>query len=142
MTLVTRCPRGRWRVLVAMMAALTLSCGGSEPAGPAAPNPQVPGLAVVVLEGAVSDDRAILLDVGTGATSFEAARTELEVHAGANGGGFLVAVFGPLSGGPFLHIVIPDIATIPTITLREVAAVDGQLRSSLATYRLQISEIR
>ena len=135
--------RPRWIVLgVVAVAVLTLSCGGSEPAGPAAPTAPIPGLAVIVLEGAVSDDRAILLDVGVGAASFEAARTGLEVHTGANGGGFVVAVFGPLSGGPFLHIVIPDRAMIPTITLREVAAFDGQLRARLATYRLQISDIR
>lgn len=132
-----------WRVMrVTAVAVLTLSCGGSDAAGPAAPNSPVPGLMVLVLEGAVPDDAAILLDVGAGATTFEAGRTELEAHARANGGGFVVAVFGPLSGGAFLHVGIADLATIPTLTLREVAVVDGDLRANLGTYRVQIAEIR
>jgi|AP95_1055475.scaffolds.fasta_scaffold15384_2 hypothetical protein len=134
-----------WPAAVLASVVLTLSCGGSEPVVGVPDTPAPPlisGVAVIVLEGAVIEDRAVLIHVSAGATTFVAGRTELALHSRTSAGSTLVALFGDLAGGAILEVGVADVTAIPTFTLREVSMPDGELRSSLSGYRLDISEIR
>ena len=125
-------PLGRVLALAAG-TVLTVSCGGDDPVVPA-----TPGEAVVVLVGAVAGDRAILLDVGQGAITVTPGSGELQMHARADGGRFVVAVFGHLDQGPILRIQVSNIESLPALSIREVASDSGSLREPPSSYSLQI----
>ena len=92
-------PLGRVLALVAVAGTvLTVSCSGDDPVIPA-----TPGEVVVVLRGALAGDRAILLDIGQGAITVTPGSGELQMHARADGGRFIVAVFGQDDGGDGLQ---------------------------------------
>ena len=128
-------PLGRVLALVAG-AVLTVSCSGDDPVTPA--TPATPGEVVVVLRGALAGDRAILLDIGQGAITVTPGSGELQMHARADGGRFIVAVFGQLDQGPILRVKVSNIESLPTLSIRDVASDSGSLRESLSTYSLQI----
>lgn len=128
--------RGPGRLVLLIAAGLILTGCGSD--GPSEPPGPVSGTAVLVLDGAAADDRAVLLEVDAGATGVEAGSATLEVHARADGqGGWTVAVFGPLSG-PLVRLSVPDTAALPSATIREVAAGSGALRYVLGGYTVRV----
>lgn len=111
--------------------ALLLSCGDGGPSGPKEP---VPGNAILTVSGSAPGDRAILLDIGEGATAVLGESPELEVYVHPGRQGFAVAVFGPLQGRDLLRISLPDRTVLPSVTLREVATEEGVLRENLSDY--------
>ena len=139
MILASRLRRARFGPAILVGGLLTLSCGGEGPSGPPAP---VPGTAVVTLNGALSDDRAVLLEIGPGVFSLSTGASGLQVHTLAEGGKYIVAAFGPLAGGEVIRIQIPDIASLPPVVIREVATESGTLRTDLAQYGGRITVIQ
>jgi hypothetical protein len=90
---------------------------------------------VLTLVGAVSDDGAVLLEIGPGPTGIAAGNPDLEVYVREGSQGFTVAVFGSLADRELLRISLPDRSVFPAVTLKEVAAEGGNLRVGLASYQ-------
>lgn len=127
--------RSPWKLPLAALGlagSVLLGCGddGSGPSGPVE--------ATLTLEGAVADDAALLLEIGPGAIAVERARGDLEVHSIPVRGGHSVAVFGPLADGPILILDLVEGNRTPTVTVRDVAASDGSLRTSLTGYEVRM----
>lgn len=138
--MTSRRSRSLLAVALSLGFALTgASCGGDGPSGPPEP---VPGEAVFTLAGAISGDRAVLLEIGPGATAVKAESTTVEMHAQPVRQGFLAAVFGPIQGEALLRISVPDLANLPTVTVREVADESGFLREDLSTYQTKLKKVR
>jgi hypothetical protein len=117
--------------LISILVTVPLCSCGDGGSGPKQPKA---GEAVLTLSGAASDDGAVLLVIGPGPTGIAAGGPEVEVHFRQGSQGFTVAVFGPLADHELLRITLPDRSVLPAVTLKEVAAENGQLRPGLASY--------
>ena len=124
------------RATLAAAALLGTACGGGDTPG-TGPRP-VPGTAVVSLAGARADDRAVLLEVGTGVTAVTAGGGAT-IGAGpqTTDGRRRVLVLGTLSGD-LLRLTVSDVKQLPAVQVREVAAGDGSLRDDLSGYSAQV----
>ena len=126
-------PRRFARVVLFLMASLVSgSCGDDDGAGPSGPVE-----ATLSLEGTVPEDAAVLLELGPGATAVRGVRGSADVHSAPVRDGHSVAVFGALAEGPILAVNLEEAGTMPPVTLREIAASDGSLRTSLAGYQVR-----
>ncbi len=123
------------RAALAAAVLLVSACGGDTPG--TGPRP-VPGTALVSLSGARVDDRAVLLEVGTGVTAVTAGGSAT-IGAGpqTTDGRRRVLVLGALSGD-LLRLTVSDVKQLPAVQVREVAASDGSLRTDLSGYSAQV----
>lgn len=76
---------------------------------------------------------------GPGATSLAAGRADVDAYPGEDGEERIVALFGPLSGGALLHVGFSDPASLPPVSVVEVAGSDGVLRTDLTVYTVSVS---
>lgn len=118
---------------------LVTACGGDDPSTPPSP---VPGTAIVTLGGATAEDRAVLLDIGSEATSVSAGTDGIQVRSRSVDGGWAVAAFGALAGGEIVRVAVADTTSLPAVVIRQVAVTSGDLRESLATYRGEVDVVR
>ena len=139
MRLFPRIGATSWAALLLAAAPILASCGGEGTSGPPEP---VPADVILTLEGAVAGDRAVLLEIGSGATAVTAGSAQVEVHARPYLRGWVVAVFGPMAGQPLLRISVPDRNALPTVTLKEIATESGDLRAELAAYSPRLEVVK
>jgi len=130
----------RWAASVLLILPIgwaIASCGNENASGPAGP-----GEMVVHLDGAASDDGAVLLEIGPGATGVGPARPDLELHYSPVRDRFSVAVFGAVAAGPVVRIQVEDGGNPPDIRVVEVAGENGELRPSTGVYKTRVEPNR
>lgn len=126
-------------VVAGMAVLLTAACGGDDPSTPPGP---VPGTVVVTLEGAVAEDRAVLLEVGGEVAGLSPGSDGLEMGARQGNGVWRVAAFGNLPGSELVRVQVSDTTSLPTVLIREVATATGELRGSLGGYDGRVRVVR
>lgn len=124
------------RAALVAAALLCAACAGGD--GPGTGPQPVPGTALVSLAGAHANDRAVLLEVGTGVTGITAAGSAT-IGAGpmSTDGRRRVLVLGALQGD-LLRLTVSDVKQLPTVQVHEVAASDGSVRTDLSGYAAQV----
>jgi hypothetical protein len=122
------------RALVALGFVATAPSCGDGPVG----SGEEEGVVDVTLVGARADDRAVLMELGVGVVSIEAAREDVIVRFRRSEASWVAAAFGPLAGAPVIRITVSDVNNLPIVAPREVSDVDGRLRDSLADYAARL----